>query len=70
MLVQTVLYGRSGSRALEPWLATRVPGRATGSPYIDKVHTVAVQLGLKKRSAITLSLAVCEYIGMVTQQHV
>ncbi len=30
-------FGRSGIRAPEPWLATRVPGRATGSPYNDTI---------------------------------
>jgi hypothetical protein len=35
--VYIVFAVTTGIRALEPWLATRAPGRATGSAYIYTV---------------------------------
>jgi hypothetical protein len=56
--VYIVFAVTTGIRALEPWLATRAPGRATGSAYNHTVTMVTcVAIGSRKISADTFVLA-------------
>ena len=61
----------TGIRALEPWLATRAPGRATGSAYIGYRDNGDMRRHWlkEKEQRVTLFLAVCVCVRVWNTQH-